>query len=245
MLESDAKMQDELANMMAHNLNLSNSLHPQPQNASMPTTPQVLPQTSPITYISQHYHHSAHQVPVASQPEVSASTTLADAGIDPSVLFPSQLQLFRNAPPDQQLRLIELWRIAPPTYGNQMMARDLGNWPQTNMQQEEEAARERWERMEQEKYKNLSAPQEPKTSAEPYIVTGYDTLPGLSGMSPTSDGSVKEYRQANDPAYQSREWWHMSESQPMEHQYGLLQHMQMYGQQLDQSGEGNQDAEML
>jgi hypothetical protein len=242
MLESDAKMQDELANMMAHNLHLSNSFQQPPQNASMPTTPQVVPHTTPITYISQHYHHSAHQVPVLSQPEVP-TTMLANAGVDPSALSPSQLHLFKNALPDQQLRLIELWRIAPPTPSNQIPARDPSNLHQTNMQQEEEAARDRWEIMEQEKYKNLSAPEEPKTNAEPYIVTGYDSLCGLGGVGPTSHGGVKDYCQANDPVYQSREWWHMSEPQPVEHLYGLFQHM--YGQPLHQFAERREDEEML
>src|SRR4051794_18819046 len=120
-------MQDELADLMARNMRLD--MQAPAHNLSNPPTPQAVPQPAPITYISQHYHHSAHVVPAAAtNNETPASTILQNAGVDTHALLPSQLQLFKNAQPDQQARLIELWRIAPPTYGDQLGPRAMGNW---------------------------------------------------------------------------------------------------------------------
>ncbi|EXJ81395.1 hypothetical protein A1O3_07686 [Capronia epimyces CBS 606.96] len=222
--ESDIKMQDDLINMMARNLQISPLGHQ--HDLSMPPTPQVVPEPEPITYISQHYHHSAHQVPLHDLP---VSTILEKAGINAAALFPSQLQLFKNAQPEQRLRLIELWQIAPPTYGNQMHPDDMANWPQSSMEKEEEAAKYRLKGTEQERQPK----HDNRNNAEPYMLQGYDTLPNINGVAaPMQDGSntakIAEYRQSNDPAYKSREWWNFSgEAEPMEHQYGMLQ--QMYG----------------
>lgn len=227
-------MQDDLVNMMTRNLQLSPPQHQ--HDMSMPPTPQAVPQVAPIAYITQHYHHSAHQVLPLDLP---VSTVLEQSGINASALFPSQLQLFKNADPGQRMRLIDLWQIAPPGYGNQMHPNDLGNWPQTSMGQEEEAAKYRLQTLEQERLKNLCALPGPEArTAEPYILQCYDALPNISGdTAPAEYGSkstvVREdvYNQSNDPAFDSREWWHLSDEEPIEHQYGMLQ--QMYGYQLD------------
>ncbi len=88
------------------------------------------------------------------------------------------------------------------------------------MEKEEEAARQRWDQNEREKLKNLCAlpGYDNRNTAEPYIVSGYVERPPPS----------EEQRRCKDPVYNSREWWHLSDDEPMEHQYGLLQHM-MYG----------------
>lgn len=215
----------------------------------MPPTPQVSPQPAPITYITQHYHHSAHQ---ASTSDSQVSSTLESAGINAAALLPSQLALFKNAEPEQKQRLIELWRISPPTPGNQMLPGDMGNWPQTSMETEEEAARHRWE-SEQERLKNLCALPgfDTRNHAEPYIVNGYSDLPNVNGVTaPTeraiTDQTSSEYRRCKDPVYNSREWWNMDD-QPMEHQYGLLQQM-MYGNAFEYVGikmHEDEDEEML
>ena len=237
-------MQDDLIHMMTRNLQLSPMQHH--QDMSMPPTPQVVPQAAPITYITQHYHHSNHQV----QPsDVPVSSILEQLGINASALLPSQLQLFKNADAEQRQRLVELWQIAPPTYGNQMHPDNLGNWPQTDMETEEEAARYRLHLVEQERLKNLSVLLQPDhRSAEPYVVNGYDSLPNINGVTaPTEHGSglqkEENYKQSNDPAYNSREWWHLADDEPMEHQYGMLQ---AYAFQVDYTaGRRNDgDAEM-
>ena len=84
-----------------------------------------------IVYVSQHYTHTAHitnqnqtvdaaqlSPRAASEPSlpdnVLVETVLRNHGVDPSQLSASQLQLFKGAEENQQLRLIELWRICPP-----------------------------------------------------------------------------------------------------------------------------------
>ncbi|OBT48706.1 hypothetical protein VE00_00790 [Pseudogymnoascus sp. WSF 3629] len=124
-----------------------------------PPAPAPIHQTTPpseaITYsITQHYHHSSH---IASQPApapapaqtTDAHTTsiiLSRHGVDASSLFPSQLALFQSAEPAQQMRLVELWRISPPTYGGHALAAEQPAWPATSVAQEEGAAQARYER---------------------------------------------------------------------------------------------------
>ena len=230
--EGDSKMQDELSDLMTRNMQLNPHGSQPPPEMYTPPTPAFDPQPTPITYITQHYHHSSHQVP-PTPPEIQPSQILAAAGIDADVLFPSQLNLFKNAQPDQQLRLIELWRIAPPTYGQQMLNKNLGNWPQTTLDQEEQAAKHRWDRMsEQERQHTMNTRQ----NAEPYMANGYQNLPNINGMTAPTEyqqsemSGTKDYNRAFDPLYDSRQWWEVNlGSQPMEHQYGLLEQMRSEG----------------
>jgi len=233
--ESESKMQDDLSDLMARNMHLSNNPIQPTFTSESPPTPQLDPQPAPaVAYITQHYHHSTHQVPISFHHETQPSQTLAEAGIDASVLFPSQLHLFKHAQPDQKLRLIELWRIAPPTYGHQMQAKNLGNWPTTNLAQEEDAAKHRWDRMS-EQAKEYALKQT-KTNAEPYMLDGYDDFAKLHGFETpapapqiTTDRTT-DYNRAHDPVYSSREWWqHGSEAQSMEHQYGMVEQMRIHG----------------
>ena len=237
-------MQDELVTMMSQHMHLNPI---QDNDASMPPTPHVSPQPAPITYITQHYHHSGHQVPA----DVQASSVLEAAGIDASALLPSQIGLFKNADDEQRQRLVELWRIAPPTPGNQLPGVQMGNWPQTSMEQEEEGARQRWETAERERLKNLCAlpGYDSRRQAEPYIVSLYNQVPNANGVTaPPEPNSAKqhepEYQHCKDPVYNSREWWQMSEEEPMEHQYGMLQAM-MYGNGIEYPSAREEDEEML
>ena len=238
--ESDIKMQDDLINMMTRNLQLG----PMRPDMSMPPTPQVVPQAAPITYITQHYHHSGHQ----ASSDLPASTVLEQAGINASALFPSQMQLFKNAAPEQRSRLIELWQISPPTYGNQMHPDHLENWPETSVEREEEAARHRLQMAEQGRLKNLCAlpGYDTEHSAEPYIVNGYEAYPNSNGVTDLSAAMMKEeeYKKSSDPAYNSREWWHLSDEEPMEHQYGMLQQYWGYGMTYSAVRKSDGDSEM-
>ncbi|RMZ91578.1 hypothetical protein DV736_g1187, partial [Chaetothyriales sp. CBS 134916] len=235
-------MQDELVSMMCQHMQL-NSIQQPRQDASMPSTPQVSPHQAPITYITQHYHHSGHQVPAEEQ----TSNLLKAAGINTSALLPSQISLFKNADDQQKQRLVELWQIAPPTPGNQFPGVQLSNWPQTSMELEEEAARRRWETAEQEKVKNLTGGDN-HAQAEPYMVSLYNHL---SHATATADQQEQhdamqgeEYRRFKDPVHNSREWWKMSEQEPIEHQYGLLQAM-MYGNGIEYPMAKDNDTDML
>ena len=220
------KIQEELATLMTQRLRLDNNVNCHSQPELPPTPPQPDPQPQ-MTYITQHYHHSAHQAaPTPPGEQMSATEVLARHGIDASVLSPSQLNLFKQAQPEQQLRLIQLWSIAPPSYGNQLLARDLVNWPHTSMQREEEAVHSRYTRMQAES--GHYSPEQ-RYNAEPYIVRGYETSPDVSSgtKAPGFPARTREYNRALDPAYQSREWW-MHESEPIEHQYGAVQQMRQY-----------------
>jgi hypothetical protein len=211
----------------------------------MPPTPQADPQAAPITYITQHYHHSGHQV--NNTLDVQSSAVLEQMGINAAALSPAQLELFKNAREEQRGRLIQLWQIASPVYGRHTHPDVLGNWPQASMETEEADAKYRLRLIEQEKLarNDLAI----RNNAEPYILRGYESsVNGKSvEMSYANGASVQDnssYKQSTDPAYDSREWWHLSEEEPMEHQYGMLQ---AYAYHIDYSVPGTQqdgDAEM-
>lgn len=162
--------QEELARLFSANLNLSQTRQPEPQTFVQQSvqpvqqqTHEQTPATSPIVYASQHYTHSYH-VPIQLPPSPAPEKTLIEASeleeiflrnsIDPSLLFPSQVDLFQNADDDQRLRLLELWRISPPQRIPAGMdyntSRQLYDWPPTSLAQEESMAKLRYERMQQE-----------------------------------------------------------------------------------------------
>jgi hypothetical protein len=158
--------QEELSRLFSNSLTLSHSPPPpppeskveQPQQQKQEQTISKQPQSQPITYISQHYTHSSHVVPKTQSAPVSThiGTSELEAiflrnSIDPTLLFPSQITLFQNADNDQRLRLLELWRISPPSYGSHALAQELYDWPPTSLQQEETMAKLRYERMMEEK----------------------------------------------------------------------------------------------
>ena len=170
--------QEELAQLFSANMNLSQAppqYTPTPphqpqqqvcdeQPAQQQEQEQIL---QPITYISQHYTHTHHVVPIRHIPQAPAKThidaseleaVLLRNSIDPSLLFPSQIDLFQNADNDQRLRLLELWRISPPQ-GRQGIpagvdyntSRQLYDWPPTSLAQEEAMAKLRYERLLEER----------------------------------------------------------------------------------------------
>lgn len=199
-------MQDDLAVLFSRNLTLANSAQPSVNPRVSNTPAEALP-VQPITYITQHYHHSAHVVPstaAVQSPIISPCTTdvdqsspaaiLTQHNIDPSALFPSQLTLFQHADSDQRLRLIQLWRISPPSYGGHALAQELGNWPPTSLKQEEEMAQIRYERSlsKQRTLQDQNRPsgmqqdceaailgsqdRDGRPNAGPYIVSGCESL---------------------------------------------------------------------
>lgn len=180
------------------------------------THPSSKPNSTPITYsISQHYTHSAHlhrqavsqaqqeqQQPAhethqhqrrSSEPaqteQLTAEMVLSQSGVDPTVLSPSQIQLFRISDPPQQARLVELWRVAPPTSNqdNPSLA-----WTTTTYEQEELWAKVRYDRALEatrtRQHDNLimsldGTPVQTDDSrwlassnVEPYMMSGYEEL---------------------------------------------------------------------
>ncbi|SPN96828.1 uncharacterized protein DNG_00348 [Cephalotrichum gorgonifer] len=160
----------------------------------MPSPAPEQPAAAPIIYsISQHYHHSTHiplrqqgleqQAPPrrSSEPpqseQESCEGMLRAHGIDPSTLGPSQTQLFRIAAPDQKARLVELWSIFPPANRDENPS---VAWNSTTMEQEEQMARMRYERQQQENAMNTGyvtlQSTEGRWEAEPYMQSGYEEL---------------------------------------------------------------------
>jgi hypothetical protein len=130
-----------LAEMFRQNMSLSNGADANVSHTYQAPAPVgIKQQQPPVKYtMSQHYTHSAHVVqalhPLQPSKQDLASRTLIRNGIPPSSLLRSQLALFEGADEDQRNRLLELWRIVPPTY-----ARNGGQ----EMVQEEELARLRY-----------------------------------------------------------------------------------------------------
>lgn len=160
-MEQTMQVDDHLAALFRRNLNLDATVSSQPISSNEPmdmeveSSPPVIP--PPVVYsISQHYHHSAHAVFQTTQPtdrprapelsrsisvpvlseHQSAEAILLKHAVDPSSLAPSQLQLFRNADPSQQMRLIELWRICPPPPSGHMDSQEMA-WTETSVQRQE------------------------------------------------------------------------------------------------------------
>lgn len=195
---------DELAAMFSRNMTLQQIQQQQPQPIeqeqpiqSMEIKPE--PESEPIVYASVHYTHSAH-IAQAQEPEVererpsseppqsrqpSAEDILRHYGVDPTMLSAAQTDLFRTAEDSQKERLIELWRICPPTNAQE-------NPASTTVQQEEMLAQMRYERKIQEEADQslMSMDGTPLTpvqtgqgewtgtisSIEPYMMSGYEEL---------------------------------------------------------------------
>ncbi|TKA78530.1 hypothetical protein B0A49_01635 [Cryomyces minteri] len=279
-MEVQAQMQqEELAGLFARSLNFSNYA-PAVQTAQQEEPAQHQPPLSqPVTYITQHYNHSAHVRPkAASEPSTSYSLTnnhfprsdleslLRRSDIDPSFLYPSQINLFQNADSDQRLRLLELWRIAPLKYGNHEMALYSGGpWPDTNLQQEEEMAKLRYDRLMDERRQDARQEQQQDSSsmeqnvpaashwpppararaasilnardvqpsAEPYVISGYESLAQRDYIQQASSQEPTRYNQSTDPVYQAGTglWTPPTQGgyQSMEDQYGAFEQLRGFG----------------
>lgn len=154
---------DELAALFAQRMNFApvdpmqhQQNHAFVENVSTPQFSEKQEQ-SPIHYASAHYTHSHHlQQNAVSEPYNSPPPpyreaiipdnmlqTLRDHSIDPSALLPNQLHLFATSDLDQRLRLLELWRISPPSYSleQHLHATQIP----TSLAEEEASARQRYE----------------------------------------------------------------------------------------------------
>lgn len=228
--------QDELAGLFARNMNFSNPTPPPEQQQRQPF--QKLSEPAPqIIYASSHYvpnpqprHNepSPEPEPVPYQPVVHFLSDSEIRGIlnrnsiDPDTLFLSQVNLFRNAGDDQRLRLLELWRISPPNVGYYDLAQEQASWKETSLNQEEDMARLRYDRLmaerqfgnkiqqrevedhsmslevAQEIERPASAPESRGRSsqgsgaAEPYMTSGYELLAQREYERSTADAASNE-----------------------------------------------------
>ena len=221
-VQPQQEVQDDLAALLSRNLRLDPIQDPPP------------PEEPRIVYISQHYTHSTHvpqqqqqqqegqmqiqasQRPssVPPQPEYgSAENVLREHGVDPSALSTSQMQLFKSAEEPQQRRLMELWRICPPTNSTD---NPTLTWTNTTVEQEEILAKMRYshQQTDQEQHKQervvettMSLDGTPLTPIqagdgrwvqtmnyqhymEPYMASGYEEL------------ARREYEESVHRAYQ-------------------------------------------
>ncbi|KAI1176163.1 hypothetical protein F4777DRAFT_280101 [Nemania sp. FL0916] len=253
---------DELATLFSRNMTFQQPQPVQQQSPQQqPSSPQ--PEPEPIKYsITQHYHHSAHtvqheaptptpepqrsfSVPPQTQPTVEQ--VLRNHGIDPLCLSPQQLDLFKTADTPQQLRLIQLWQICPPT--NSQQTNTNVAWTNTSVENEELLAQLRHEQMlaEQEARRNslMSLDGTPLTPVqtteghwvntayvEPYMMSGYEMLARREYMESAKQiseqpiGGGGNYRLATDPVYSHNDHdWASRQQEAMENQYGAFQQM--------------------
>ncbi|KAF2683269.1 hypothetical protein K458DRAFT_305175 [Lentithecium fluviatile CBS 122367] len=261
--EEQANMQqEELAQLFSAHMSLSQT---PPQSVPQPQQQEQKQVLQPITYASQHYTHSHHIAPTHHVQQQPAKThidlselesILLRNSIDPSLLFPSQVDLFQNADNDQRLRLLELWRISPPQ-GRQgypggvdyNTSRQLYDWPPTSLAQEEAMAKLRYERLEEERIQQEEIQKHQQQldqsmdqgadHAEPYIVSGYDMLAKreYEESAQTAANHLREstrYNQATDPVYNytggNGGLWEKNVGSilDMENQYGAFAHARDY-----------------
>nr|POE82727.1 hypothetical protein CFP56_68131 [Quercus suber] len=161
----DHGQHDELAQLFAQSMQLSQQQSALSQQASRQDSDMVSESVSrqhaektidsPIHYISAHYTPTAHlrpdttSEPPHSPPPPYDSTSMPQAmaeilirhSIDPSALLSSQINLFYHADYEQRLRLLELWRISPPSYPLEEHIRS--GW--TTVEHEEAHAKQRYE----------------------------------------------------------------------------------------------------
>lgn len=265
-------MQEDLAELFMRQMSMDGVHQAALTQPPTPSTHEPTQDAQPIVYsITQHYHHSSHIAnstsPSAQQaagpnpeipPGVPAESVLMQHNIDPWTLFPSQLELFKQAGPEQQSRLIALWQISPPGYSKQAGGQEPrgqgGNpFPSDRNGMIETGG----DSMMVEDALEDSDNQQ----AEPYVVSGYESLAQrdydlsssrmqagaqvspeqhlLIPPPPVEPSTGSQYKRANDPAFQSREWWHhgpgtgqqqqqQQQEDPVEHQYGAFQQMNEY-----------------
>ncbi|OBT70090.1 hypothetical protein VE03_00428 [Pseudogymnoascus sp. 23342-1-I1] len=215
-----AATQEELSALFSRTL----SFQPPPP----PPAPihQTTPPTEAITYsITQHYHHSSHVAPSAPAPAptTDAHTTsiiLSRHGVDAASLFPSQLALFQSADLAQQMRLVELWRISPPTYGGHALAAEQPQWPATSVALEEEMAQKRYERamMEERAARHHCVEASGDDVMSDGEISNTPLTPILGGGDSRGGGGVEPYMASGYEALAAREY-EISAQQPAKDAY--------------------------
>jgi len=194
--------QDELAQLFAHTMQLSQHAHAHERVDDL-AAPERMRQTQeienqqlnePIHYVSAHYTHTAHvrvgdsrSEPSRSPPppyhEMAMPNAMADLlrhhCVDPFSLIPAQIDLFISAGDEQRSRLLELWRIAPPSY-------PLDNRAQPGYWEQADKGKGRYEQYARPRSASIAPKSETShdSDAEPYIVNGYEADQSLHAVDP-------------------------------------------------------------
>ncbi|KAJ5172281.1 hypothetical protein N7492_004874 [Penicillium capsulatum] len=149
----------------------------------------------PISYsISQHYHHSSHVVSPPTPTDIT--DVLQHHGLDPATLSPAQLDLFRNADAEQKQRLIQTW---------QLYSRVSAAGPTDDLEMQD----------------SMDHAEEQREQAEPYMVSGYETV--AEKPLPQEPTTGQPYASSTDPVYKTGSRWESALVGPMESQYGAFQ----------------------
>ncbi|EAU31668.1 predicted protein [Aspergillus terreus NIH2624] len=211
-------MQEDLATLFARQMHMGTQAPP----AAPPT----------VTYsISQHYHHSAHiprktaleVSPPSAQP--SAHEILQRHNISPASLSPSQLQLFENAGPEQQSRLLQVWQICAAPASNPSMTGTLSApVGETDVDMSMSGVMH-----------TDNSSDDAQQYAEPYMIHGYEMLapgaqdPSVGKVSPFMSEPTTgfPYKPAHDPVYQfqSQRWWERTQPALAGQQCGIIDEM--------------------
>lgn len=254
-IQSNMQAHDDLAALFSRNL----TFNPDIRAATPKDPPQLDPvaistPAQPIIYsVSQHYHHSAHNIkpqPVPDAPQRPSSepprgnampseTILRNHGINPANLTPSQLQLFRIADAPQQRRLLELWSICPPAQSGDIPSLA---WSSTTLEQEEHLARVRYEK-QQDQTMSLDGTVVQSSNGhwhqqpEPYMTSGYEELmrreqerqeremlEARARDNSINYGNSATYVQATDPVYMGPDYTRQQQQLDMASQYGAFEH---------------------
>ncbi|KAL4812210.1 hypothetical protein BDW67DRAFT_170489 [Aspergillus spinulosporus] len=213
--EGKLKAQDDLVSLFNTHMSIGQSqVFERPE---VPATP------SPITYsITQHYHHSAHVAQRATMPGLATAQNVASPvttetvdrvlevlmhhRINPSTLSRSQLELFANAMPDQQNRLIQMWQIcqepAQIAQSQVVPTRDLEMCDSAQVQNNGDIT---------------------DHSAEPYMLAGYGLVAhgpeaGQANRPSNELTTCSHYKLFSDPVYQAggQRWWERTQATTME-----------------------------
>lgn len=261
------QVQDDLANLFSRNMTFSPDLHastPKEIPNQETTINMPVPASQPIVYsISQHYHHSAHHAtsppqqpaeqvqspiprPSSEPPQTELSSVeyiLRNNGLDPAILTPSQLQLFRIADDAQKTRLLELWSICPPNKAEEIPALA---WSSTSVDQEEQMARLRYERQQNTAMSLDGTPvqtaegrwtqQNGASETEPYMASGYEELMRREYERQSIGNKPRDvynhlgsavggchYSRASDPVYKGSDYHAQRQQLDMAAQYGAFE----------------------
>lgn len=196
---------------------------------------------APLTFASAHYTHSWHlnnetqSEPARSPPPPYHDTLMPEAmaetlrqhSIDPSALLPNQVELFVNADYEQRLRLLELWRISPPSHPVEKHVQR--NSVPTSIVQEEADAKARYEQqhcfshaVQQEEHMFDTFIPRPRAAS---IASGQ----GILAKGEAEPYMMNGYQQRSDPVFAGNALWQApsyaqaQQQSSMEDQYGMYQ----------------------
>lgn len=258
-MQGNMQVPDELLALFSRNLTFNPELQAamaneqaQQQQQQQQQEVAAAPAAAPAVYsASQHYTHSYHvnQRPSSAPLEndlALAENLLREHGVEPSLLTPSQLQLFKTAEDAQKLRLLELWSICPPNGAQNIPALA---WSSTSLEQEEHLARVRYTRQQQQLQQEQEAAMQaeepsmeqiasghwtqPTDGSEPYMASGYEELMRRENERATLDNKAANaychfnaaatYNKAMDPIYLGPDFVREQQQIDMASQYGAFE----------------------